>query len=119
MKKISLVLLISILFIFNSADAQNYEFKEVYLRNLQGNFDLIEKKGTVIILADKIELFDQVLYMKSRRFLLDEKGIKVGILYSCTDNTNWYSILITTENILYFKNKDFEMFRMKITENKI
>lgn len=110
------IIIISLIFFYNISFSQNYEFKEVYLRDSNGKFTLVEKQGKVIILANTIELFDQVLFLKSKRFIFDEKGIKTGMLYSCTDNVNWYSILITTDNTLYFKNKELEMFRIKIEE---
>jgi len=103
------------LLLFNSVTAQNYEYSEISLRDFKGDFIKVEKAGEITILSDKILLFDQELAIKSKRIIFDEKGAKVGLLYSCSDGLYWYSVLITNDNILYFKNKEIEMFRIKIT----
>jgi len=113
--RIKMIKAVVVLLIFNSVFAQKYDYKEISLRDFKGDFITVEKAGEINILADKILLFDQELSIKSKRIIFDEKGAKIGLLYSCSDGLYWYSVLITNDNILYFKNKEIEMFRIKIT----
>jgi len=106
---------IFILFFYSTVTAQNYEFKEVSLRNFKGEFITVEKAGEIKISDYKILIFDQELEIKSKRIIFDEKGKKDGLLYSCSDSVNWYSVMIANDSNIYFLNKDVEMFRIKIT----
>ena len=102
------------LLFFSFSFAQNYEYTEVFLRDFKGDFIEVVKEGTVGIIGDEIHLFEQELFIVSKRLILDEIGTLTGIIYSCTDNVYWYTLLITKEDILYFKKNEEEMFRIKL-----
>ena len=49
--------------------------------------------------------------------MFDERWIKIGFMYSLSDNVFWYTMLITNDFTLFFKDKDREMFRLKLIAN--
>lgn len=99
---------------FNFSFGQNYKYTEISIRDFEGKFTHIDKEGDVVIKGSKIYIFDQELEVKSKNYCFNERGISMGFMYGCTDGTFWYTILITNDGILYFKNKEAEMFRIKL-----
>ena len=109
---------IAFLFFWNICFGQSYEYKEVFLRDFRGEFSVIGKSGKLQITDSEIHLFDQVLIVKSKHIIFDEKGKQVGFLYSCQDSKNWYTLLLTNDLTLYFKDKEREVFRIKLESTK-
>ena len=108
--------IIALLLFCNISFTQNYEYNEVFVRDFKGDFNVISKSGKFEISDTKIYLFDQEIDVKSKHIIFDEKGIKMGFMYSCSDGKFWFTLLITNANILYFKDKEKELFRLKLTQ---
>lgn len=108
--------LITLLF-FNLCFSQSYNYNEIYLRDINGNFIKKDNAGKFEITETNVYLFDQELEIKSKHVMFDERWIKIGFMYSLSDNVFWYTMLITNDFTLFFKDKDREMFRLKLIAN--
>jgi len=110
--------LITFLLVCSFAFGQEYEYREIFVRDEVGEFFSISKSGKFKINDSQIELFDQVLSITNKRLLLDEKRNLQGALYSTTDGTYIYSMLLTSENVLYFYTKENKMLKFNLKPKK-
>lgn len=104
-------LILALLFCIFSLYSQKYEYKEIYVRNELGEFKPINIKGIFEIKSDSINLFNQNLKILTNRIIFDEKQQKSGNLYSCTDGTFIYTLLLTIKLNLYFYDKNNIMYK--------
>ena len=109
---------ITLLLFCNVAFCQEFEYDNFMVRDSLGAFISIGKSGKFNINASEIELFDQVLKITSKRLLFDEKRNLTGNLYSCTDNTYIYAILLTSDNVLYFYTKEDQMLKFNLKKKE-
>ena len=110
--------LIAFLLVCSLCFCQEYEYDRVFVRGDLGEFVALGKSGKFKLTDSQIELFDQVLSITNKRLLFDEKRNLQGDLYSVTDGTFFYTMLLTSENVLYFYTKENKMLKFNLKPKK-
>jgi len=111
-------LIITLLLFCNLAFCQEFEYDSIEIRDSFGEFVSIGKSGKFKINDSEIELFDQTLKIISKRIIFDEKRNLTGNLYSVTDDTYIYAILLTSDNTLYFYTKEDQMLKFNLKKKE-
>ncbi len=94
--------------------SQEYYYDYCFIRDNLGKFNKLDKKGTFSIKNNTIFLFDQVLEVSSSRVVFGEKQESIGRIYTCTDKTYFYTLFLTTDDELYFYDKNQDMIKFKL-----
>jgi len=110
--------IITLFFVCSVAFGQEFEYDNIMVRDDFGAFISIGKSGIFKINDSQIELFDQELKIITKRLLFDNKRNLTANLYSCTDGSFIYSILLTKDNVLYFYTKEDKMLKFNLKKKE-
>lgn len=98
--------------------SQEYYYNEIYLRDYLGKFNIVNKDGCFEIKNDSVYLFEQKLKVRAKNMILDKKKILTGHIYTCSDNVNYYTLFLTTEDELYFYTNNKKMIKFKLKKKQ-
>lgn len=103
--------LICFLLLTSLSYAQKFNYSQSYVRDELGRFKALNVSGDFEIKNDSIHLFKQRLKIQSTRLILDEKKDLQGKIYTCTDGSYIYTILLTHDIELYFYDRNGKMYK--------